>query len=154
MKAYTIGLMFCGLLSAAAGQAQTTQVTAGQWDRSATVKSGVLTYHWITPKPNQRSMYSQSMAGYDSHVAKIVMTPTQIAWVRQWERQYKVFSLPRHYPKPHRPWNYGAAFVNNLKIQDGSRSLVSTWNGMDQAKKANAASEAFFTWAEHQTTGH
>ncbi len=155
MKTCTIGLTLCGLLSAATGQAQTPQVTAAQWNKSATVKNGVLTYEWITPKPHLGLLVHQSMASYDSHMAKTILTPAQLTWVRQWEQQYQVFSLPRHYPKPRRVSYYGKGYTRSLSIQQKNHFLTSTWYEMDDhAARANAACSAFFTWAEHQTMGH
>ena len=158
MNRLLLVLLLCVVFLGAAdtsshAQSQTPTITTGRWNQSAKLQAGVLTYHWITPKPDQRLM-AQSLAGYDQHTASITLTPQSQIWVRTWEQQYRVFSLPAHYPKLNKAkaYGYGSAFTSLVSVQDRGKSITSRWNQEQSAARADAAVKAFLIWAE-QTTG-
>ena len=158
MKRLFLTLLICGFALGAAdilaqAQTQTPSVMVGKWNQSAKLAAGTLTYYWITPKPNQKFMMVQSLAGYDQHTINIVLTPPQLAWVRQWEKRHRVFGLPRRYPKPHGVQTYAAAFGTSLNVKDAGKSISSVWNQTDKAPRADVAVAAFLTWARQTTRG-
>ena len=148
------GVVFPFLLVQEKAHATDLTVKVGSSLESATVQADQLNYVWFTPKSVQlkdgQRLMRQDLSSYDRHAVRVALTPPLRAWVRQWERQHRVFSLARRYPPSPGPQTYAVAFGGSLSVQDRGRTVTSTWAGTSRGR-TGAAAGAFLRWASHVT---